>query len=182
LIGLLARRNGAGRVAVVDPIERRRALAVSLGADAALDPAAATADALSVVLGGRPDLVFEASGSPAALQTAVDAVADEGTVTVCSWYGTKPVPLMLGGRFHRGRIRLRSTQVGRIPPELAGRWSYERRRSTVLDLLAELPVERLISHRFPFADAPSAYALLADQPGQTAQVVLTYEPCLTHGS
>ena len=182
LIGLLARRNGAGRVVVVDPIERRRALAVSLGADAALDPAAATADALSVVLGGRPDLVFEASGSPAALQTAVDAVADEGTVTVCSWYGTKPVPLMLGGRFHRGRIRLRSTQVGRIPPELAGRWSYERRRSTVLDLLAELPVERLISHRFPFADAPSAYALLADEPGETAQVVLTYEPRLTPGS
>jgi 2-desacetyl-2-hydroxyethyl bacteriochlorophyllide A dehydrogenase len=175
LIGLLARRNGAGRVAVVDPFERRRALAVALGADAALDPAAATSAVITDALGGRPDLVFEASGSPTALQAAVDAVADEGTVTVCSWYGTKTVPLMLGGRFHRGRIRLRSTQVGRIPPELSSRWSYERRRSTVLELLAALRVDRLISHRIPFEDAPQAYALLTDRPEKTTQVVLTYE-------
>ncbi len=185
LIGLLARRNGAGRVVVVDPIERRRSLALGLGADAALEPAAATPDALSETLGGRPDLVFEASGSPAALQAAIEAVADDGTVTVCSWYGTKDVPLMLGGRFHRGRITLRSTQVGRIAPELSGRWSYERRRATVLDLLATLPVNRLISHRFAFEDAPAAYALLTDRPAETTQVILTYDPAdalLTTGS
>ena len=125
LVGLLARLNGAARVAVVDPVERRRSLAVDLGASTALDPSDATPERLAEILGGRPDLVYEASGSPRALQSAIDAVADEGTVTVCSWYGTKDVPLMLGGRFHRGRIRLRSTQVGRLPPELAGRWSYE---------------------------------------------------------
>jgi 2-desacetyl-2-hydroxyethyl bacteriochlorophyllide A dehydrogenase len=176
LIGLLARRNGAGRVVVVDPIERRRSLALTLGADAALAPAAAIPDALSDALGGRPDLVFEASGSPPALQAAIDAVADDGTVTVCSWYGTKGVPLMLGGRFHRGRITLRSTQVGRIAPALSGRWGYTRRRATVLDLLAALPVESLVSHRFAFEDAPAAYALLIDRPAETAQVILTYDP------
>jgi threonine dehydrogenase-like Zn-dependent dehydrogenase len=175
LIGVLARRNGAGRVVVVDPIERRRALALALGADAALDPDHATPEALTGALGGQPDLVFEASGSPSALQTAIDAVADEGTVTVCSWYGTKSVPLLLGGRFHRGRIRLRSTQVGRVPPELLGRWSYERRRATVLDLLAVLPVERLTSHRVPFEDAPAAYAMIADRPEDVVQVVFTYQ-------
>jgi 2-desacetyl-2-hydroxyethyl bacteriochlorophyllide A dehydrogenase len=175
LIGLLARSNGADRVVVVDPIERRRALALELGAvNGALAPAEATPDALSDALGGRPDLVYEASGSPAALQTAIDAVADEGTVTVCSWYGTKDVPLMLGGRFHRGRIRLRSTQVGRLPPELAGRWSYERRRATVIDLLGRLPVEQIVSHRFAFEDAPAAYRLLAERSDETTQVLLTY--------
>jgi threonine dehydrogenase-like Zn-dependent dehydrogenase len=119
--------------------------------------------------------VFEASGSPSALQTAIDAVADEGTVTVCSWYGTKAVPLTLGGRFHRGRIRLRSTQVGRVPPELLGRWSFERRRSTVLELLAALPLDELVSHRYPFEDAPDAYKLIAGHPDETTQVLLTYQ-------
>src|SRR5262249_5156771 len=153
---------------------RRRALAVDLGASAALDPSVATPERLAEILGGRPDLVFEASGSPRALQAAIDAVPDEGTVTVCSWDGTKDVPVMLGGRFHRGRIRLRSTQVGRLPPELAGRWSYERRRATVLDLLAVLPVDRMVSHRFAFENAPAAYWLLAGRPDETTQVLLTY--------
>ena len=174
LIGLLARRNGAERIVVVDPFERRRALALSLGADAALDPASATPDAISDLLGGRPDLVYEASGSPAALQTAIEAVADDGTVTVCSWYGTKAVPLMLGGRFHRGRVQLRSSQGGRIAPELGSRWEYGRRRATVLALLATVPVERLIGHRFAFEDAPAAYSLVADRPEEATQVVLTY--------
>jgi 2-desacetyl-2-hydroxyethyl bacteriochlorophyllide A dehydrogenase len=175
LIGVLARRNGAGRVVVVDPFERRRAQALAFGADAALDPPAATPAALAEALGGRPDIVFEASGSPSALQSAIDAVADEGTVTVCSWYGTKPIPLMLGGRFHRGRIRLRSTQVGRVPPELLGRWSFERRRTAVLEILRALPLGELISHRYPFEDAPAAYALIADRPEETTQVLLTYQ-------
>jgi 2-desacetyl-2-hydroxyethyl bacteriochlorophyllide A dehydrogenase len=174
LIGLLARRNGAGRVAVVDPFERRRALALSLGAYAALDPADAAPDALSDVLGGRPDLVYEASGSSTALQAAIEAVADEGTVTVCSWYGTRTAPLMLGGQFHRGRIHLRSSQVGRIAPELGGRWGYSRRRQAVLALLSELPLERLISHRFAFEEAPEAYALVAGRADETVQVILTY--------
>src|SRR5262249_54719281 len=47
LIGLLARLNGAARVAVLDPIARRRALAVSLGASAALDPSDAAPGALA---------------------------------------------------------------------------------------------------------------------------------------
>jgi len=55
-----------------------------------------------------------------------------------------------------------------------GRWTFERRRASVLDLLAALPVERLISHRISFEDAPSAYALVADRPGESQQVVLTY--------
>ena len=51
LIGLLARRNGAGRVVVVDPIPLRRLLATELGADAALAPAVAAPDRLENILG-----------------------------------------------------------------------------------------------------------------------------------
>ena len=174
LIGLLARRNGAGRVVVLDPIERRRLLGLALGADAALDPRSVTSSDIADVLGGQPDIVFEASGNPGALQLALDAVADEGTILVCSWYGTKTVPLNLGQRFHRGRVRLRSTQVGRIAPELSARWDYARRRAAVIDLLATLPLDQLVSHRFPFEDAGPAYRLVDERPEAALQVVLTY--------
>ena len=182
LIGLLALRNGAGRVVVVDPFERRREAALSLGADAALAP---SPDLLNDVLralwrdgegprDGLADVVYEASGNPAALQAALDCVTDEGTVVVCSWYGTKSAALELGGRFHRGRIQVQSSQVGRINPALAPRWDHGRRISVVRRLLAELPLERLISHRVPFDEAERAYRLVDEHPDETLQVVLTY--------
>jgi len=125
--------------------------------------------------GGRGvDVVIEASGNGAALQTAIDAVADEGTVVVASWYGTKPVTLTLGGHFHRGRVRLRSSQVGRLNPELTPRWDYARRLETVVDLLPRLRLAELISHRFSFDDAPEAYRLVDERPGEVAQVALVY--------
>ena len=182
LIGLLARRNGAGRVVVVDPFQRRREVALSLGADAALAPSPDLNDDVARALwcggegprDGLADIVYEASGNPAALGAALECVTDEGTVVVCSWYGTKPATLDLGGRFHRGRIRVHSSQVGRINPALAPRWDHGRRISVARRLLAELPLERLISHRIPFDQAARAYRLVDEHPEETLQVVLTY--------
>jgi threonine dehydrogenase-like Zn-dependent dehydrogenase len=108
------------------------------------------------------------------LQGAIDAVADEGTLMVVSWYGTKAVTLELGGHFHRGRIRLRSSQVGRIDPALAPRWDRTRRTALVRDLLPQLHLTELISHRLPFSAAPDAYRLIDERPGEALQVVLTY--------
>jgi 2-desacetyl-2-hydroxyethyl bacteriochlorophyllide A dehydrogenase len=175
LIGLLARRNGAGRLIVVDAYERRRALARHLGADEVFAPAADLAGRLRDATAGRgADLVFEASGNPAALQTALDAVATHATVVVCSWYGAKPVALDLGGHFHRGRVRIRSSQVGQVDPGLLPRWDRARRAAEILALLPELPLEQLISHRIPFRAAAEAYRLVDERPEETVQVILTY--------
>src|SRR5207249_3432788 len=125
--------------------------------------------------GGRgADIAIDASGSPAALQEAIDCVAPEGTVVVCSWYGEKPVPLDLGGRFHRGRVRLISSQVGRIDPSLSPRWYRERRLELATSLLGELILADLVTQRIPFARAGEAYALLDDRDAETVQVVLDY--------
>ena len=100
--------------------------------------------------------------------------APEGTVVVCSWYGEKPVALDLGGRFHRGRVRLISSQVGRIDPSLAPRWDRERRLELATALLGELILAELITHRIPFARAAEAYALVDHWDAETIQVVLDY--------
>jgi len=93
---------------------------------------------------------------------------------VCSWYGEKPVPLDLGGLFHRRRVRLVSSQVGRIDPSLAPRWDRERRLDLATELLGELLLADLITHRIPFARAAEAYALLDGRAAETVQVVLDY--------
>ena len=176
LVAQLLRRAGARRVLTVDRLERRRALSRQVGADATFAPGPDLPAQLRARNDGRAaDIAIEVSGSAAALQSAIESVLDEGTVIVASWYGAKPVTLNLGGSFHRGRIRLRSSQVGRLNPELAPRWDHARRFETVLALLPRLRLAELITHRVPFAEAAAAYELIDRRPGETAQVVLVYD-------
>ena len=172
LVTQLLCRSGA-RVIAVEPSALRRSFAERCGADAAIAPG--DESFLRTFTSGRgADIAIDASGSPSALQQAIDSVAIEGTVVVCSWYGDKPVPLDLGGRFDRGRVRLVSSQVGRIDPALAPRWDRERRLELATDLLRELVLADLITHRIPFAQAAEAYALLDGGAAETVQVVLDY--------
>jgi 2-desacetyl-2-hydroxyethyl bacteriochlorophyllide A dehydrogenase len=167
LITQLVKRTGVSHLAVVDPIPRRRQLAERLGADVAYAP--------SVSLRGMDfDVAIEASGNVNALDQALGSVAFGATVVVCSWYGTKPVPLLLGGPFHRRRLRIVSSQVSTIDGALQPRWSRERRMTVACDLLATLDLDSLISHRVPFEQAAEAYRLVDERPDETVQVVLTY--------
>ena len=175
LVTMLLKRTGARPVIAADLHEHRRDAAMGAGADHAVASGDGLVDEVLALTGGRGvDLVIEASGSPAALQSCIDTAAFGGTVVVASWYGTREVGLRLGGAFHRRRLRLVSSQVSTLDPTLAPRWSRERRTELVQRLLTELPLEDLISHRFPFADAPSAYELLETKPEECLQVVFDY--------
>lgn len=175
LVARLLKLAGAGAVLVVDPLERRRKLALAAGADGAFGPEGANGRVMDLTGGRGVDVAVEVSGSGAALQAAIEAVATEGTVVVASWYGTRPIALDLGGRFHRGRVSLRSSQVGRLNPELQPRWDRERRTETVIGLLDRLDLRDLISHCLPFGRAPEAYRLLDQGPEEAVQVVFSYE-------
>jgi len=167
LITQLLQRTGVSQIVAVDPIGARRELALQVGADRALDSG----------LGSRGadfDLAIEASGNPAALNQALDSVAFGGTIVVCSWYGTKPASLMLGGAFHRRRLRIVSSQVSTIDTALQPRWSRERRQALACELLPRLKLNGLISHSFPMAHSAEAYDLVDAHPEKAMQVVLTY--------
>jgi 2-desacetyl-2-hydroxyethyl bacteriochlorophyllide A dehydrogenase len=174
LVARLLRLAGAGAVLVVDRLQRRRKLALAAGADHALGIEGLNERIMEITGGRGVDVAIEASGSGDALQAAIEAVATEGTVVVASWYGTRPVTLDLGEHFHRGRVRLRSSQVGRLDPELAPRWDRDRRTETVIALLDKLELGNLISHRLPFDEAAEAYPLLEERPSEAVQVVFTY--------
>lgn len=159
-----------------DRYERRRDAARTLGADRSLDPDDGPVDdAFERVAGSRADLSYEVSGNPDALDDAIATTGYDGRVIVGSWYGTRESTLALGGRFHRDRIAVRSSQVSTIEPTHRGRWDRSRRHDVAWEWLRRLDVESLLTHEFPLEDAADAYRLLEQRPEETLQVLLTYD-------
>lgn len=183
VVGLLTTallgRIPLGSLVTADRYAPRRELSREFGADRCLDPAVGDITGLDEVTGGDGaavgvDLTYELSGAPEALSTAIDATGFGGRVVIGSWYGSKPVELDLGGRFHRSRIRLMSSQVSTIDPALRGRWSRERRLRTARRWLDDIDIDALVTHRVPIEDAAHAYELLDERPAEAVQVLLTY--------
>jgi 2-desacetyl-2-hydroxyethyl bacteriochlorophyllide A dehydrogenase len=158
----------------VEPVAGRRRLARRLGADIATAPEGLDHLYDPAQDGAGADLALELSGSPAALGAAVSATGYDGRVLIGSWYGTKGMDLDLGGRFHRSRISMESSQVSTIDPELRGRWDADRRYAAAWDRLAELPVGALPLERRPVERAAAAYDRLAERPGELVGTLFTY--------
>lgn len=154
----------------VDRYENRRALSESLGADRSVAPSE-----VSSAIDDDPDIVFELSGNPDALEDAIDVTGYAGQVIVGSWYGSKDVTLGLGEAYHRSHVRVRSSQVSRVDPDHADRWDKNRRMGYVRSWLADHDPTELLTHEFDIERAEDAYRLLDDRPDDAVQVVLSYE-------
>jgi 2-desacetyl-2-hydroxyethyl bacteriochlorophyllide A dehydrogenase len=165
LTALLLQRSGR-RPVCIEPLAWRRGLAASLG--------------IPAIAPGEPSreefpLVIEASGNPQAPGEALDMLGHEGTLLVASWYGRQPVTLPLGGAFHRRRLTIRSSQVSTVPARLGARWTVARRRAEVARLLAELPLEELCTHSFPFSGAGAAFRAVDEGLPGLMHAVLEYD-------
>lgn len=177
---LLARLPLASLI-TLDRYPLRREWSRKLGAAASLDPAnpQTLAELRSLLQGERPyggaDLTYELSGSPQALDQAIEVTGYNGRILTGSWYGQKRANLNLGGHFHRSHIQIISSQVSRIAPRWNGRWTKARRLQLAWEMLALHHPEKLITHRFPIAQAAQAYQLLDQTPEQAVQLLLTYD-------
>ncbi len=158
-----------------DNYKARREISLALGAADSLDasqpdfPARARA-----LLKTGADLTFELSGNPAALNDAIALTAFSGRVVIGSCYGEKRASLDLGGSFHRSRIRLISSQVSTLAPELSGRWDKSRRFAAAWQALRRIQPEKWITHRFALSRVDEAYALLQDRPQEAIQILIEY--------
>ena len=157
LTALLSRFPLGGLIAV-EPNPGRRRRSLEFGAREAVAPEQAVERVRQAFPGGA-ELVFEVSGNRSALDPAIQAAARDGRVIAGSWLAGGETPLDLGGWFHRGRIRIVSSQVSHLPP-LEPSWTVERRRRTAWELLGGVPLETLVTLRVPLADAGTAYARL----------------------
>jgi len=158
-----------------DCYELRRKASLSLKVSDVLDPNSESFQNDSPAYAQRKfDLTFELSGNPAALNDALALTAFSGRIIIGSWYGEKPAGIDLGGAFHRSRIRLISSQVSTIAPELSGRWDKARRFEVAWQALEKIKPEKWITHRFSIDQAQEAYRLLDENPHETIQVLVTY--------
>ena len=181
VVGLLVtqwvKRTAARKVITVESIPARQELSKRFGSDLVLNPV--TQDiglAVRELTGGRgADVVIEVSGSYAALQEAIRTAAPDTTVTAMSWYGGTGDALALSDEFHHNRITVKSSQVGKVGPELSATHNLGRRADNVIQAFGELDLAPLVSDRVPFADAPAGYALVDARDERTTQVVFTYQ-------
>lgn len=161
----------------LDRYPRRREKSMQLGAHASYDPGSRLdLDEIKKNLDTEAgaDLIYEISGHPDALDSAIALASFATRIVVGSWYGTKRSALDLGSNFHRHRIRIISSQVSTIDPVFSGRWDKKRRMDVVFDMLRHVRPAHLISHHFPVQDAAAAFAMLDKNPTDGIQVVLDY--------
>jgi 2-desacetyl-2-hydroxyethyl bacteriochlorophyllide A dehydrogenase len=177
VVGLLATallaRFPLAALAVAEPQPRRTQAARALAAR----PILTGGGEIRRAFGARgADLVYELSGNPEALDEAIAAAGHEARLVVGSWYGDKRARVDLGGRFHRRRLRIVSSQVSHIGAALSARWDRERRWGAAWKALGDIDTLPLVSHRVPFEEAQAAYELLDRSPGDVLQVLLEHRP------
>ena len=152
----------------IDPLPKNRLWAQRMGVSQALSPDEWEAHCASL------DAVFELSGSPEALATAIRLCAYSGRVLIGSWYAGREAAMPLGTHFHRNKIELISSQVSRIHPRWTGSWSSLRRREAVLQHLKACQPGCLITHQFSCENASQAYTTLCDPDQHALQIMFTY--------
>ncbi len=155
-----------------DCYEIRRQASQAIGIKTSFDPEHKDQSTLTL---NKFDLTFELSGRPETLNDALAITTFSGRIVIGSWYGEKRAPLDLGGVFHRSRIKLISSQVSTIAPELSGRWDKARRFGVAWEALNRIQPQKWITHRFPIEEAAKAYGLLDQNPQETMQVLFEYK-------
>ena len=184
LSSLLAQFPLAELIAV-DGIAERRDSALRLGVTQVYDPGSAMQLAgltqslhlpvqLSATPGAGADLLYEVCGVPEVLNLAIELCSFSGRIVIGSWYGDKSANIHLGGAAHRNRIKLISSQVSTIAPELLGRWDKTRRFQTAWDMIRRVQPQELISHRVPIEQAGAMYEILDRTPEKVLQAIFIY--------
>ena len=162
LVGHLCQTVAGAEVTLVDIDAAKSDLAAALGL-AFATPATARGECAAVV---------HTSASAAGLETALNLAGDEATVLEMSWYGAGRIEVALGGVFHSRRLKLVSSQVGKVSPSRRQSFTYAQRLAAAIDLLADARLDALLAPAVRFADlADLVPGLLTPGRGTLCQVI-----------
>jgi L-iditol 2-dehydrogenase len=153
LASQVARRSGAARVFVVEPLEHRRATALRSGADGVFAPEHAL-DAVLEATGGRGvDVAIEMAGTDAAIEIAVETIRPGGRIVLGG------IPSEDRSSFPAGTARrkgLTFTMVRRMNA------TYPR----AIELASKaIDLDLLVTEHYPLTEAAKAFATAAERHG-----------------
>jgi threonine dehydrogenase-like Zn-dependent dehydrogenase len=164
LLAYLCARLPGAEVTLVDVVASRAMLADAVGARFANPPDAPQ----------NCDLVFHASGTGAGLATALQLAGEEAAIVEMSWYGQGDVAAPFGEAFHSRRLRLLSSQVGRVAPSHRLRWTPARRIAAAISLLADPVLDKLLAPPLGFKDLPDKLAIVFAPEGNGLCPIVRY--------
>ncbi len=162
LIGAL-RRAGAGRIVACDIASLPLNCAREMGADETID-LSTQADRLEVYKAekGQFDTVFEASGSQAALRTALDLIRPRGVLVTVGMGGDVSLPM---------------TQLVAKEVDMRGTFRFHAEFATAVRFLNEglINGKPVITRVLPMDQAIEAFKLAADK-SQSLKVQIQFAP------
>ena len=162
---MAARLVGASQIIAVDPLAPRRALALELGATAAIDPGSGdVVEAVRALLPGGADFVFNTTAQSQVIDAGLAMLGMRGVLGFVSAppqpWTTKLFPLLAGGKSLRGILGGDAAPQIAIPL-LLDYWRQGR-----------FPLERLITH-YSFDDIATAFGAVHN--GSAIKPVLQME-------
>ncbi len=162
LVHLLAGRlYGAGPILVVEPDEARRAVALELGADAAVAPEGAVTLGRDLTGGEGFPSVAVAVGLAPALPLALDLARRLGAINLFAGFPPGSAHSLDLNRIHYDEVRIFGTQ--NAPFHLFARASR---------LIPRLPLlDRIVTNRYPLAAAADAYTARLGHEGLKSAVI-----------
>ncbi|MBO7744817.1 zinc-binding alcohol dehydrogenase [Paenibacillus sp. MWE-103] len=168
LAAQMAKLAGASYVAVVDPIAKRREVAMRAGADVCYDP---TVDDVGLLLKQDTeklgvDAVIETSANEFALQHALRGLAYGGAIAFVGWARPfKGGGMDWGREAHFNNAKLVFSRACSEPNPDHPRWDFKRIREASWNLLAagKIDCEAIINPVVPFGQAAEAYETYVDQ-------------------
>lgn len=162
LVGFLCARIEGAEVTLIDSDPAREVLAQALNLKFAM-PGAAPGDC---------NFVFHASATAAGLATALEIAGDEATIIELSWYGAGTVAVPLGGAFHSRRLKIVSSQVGKVAPSHRASFTHRQRLEAAIKLAADQRLEALLAPAVAFGELPDRLPdILKPRSGILCQLV-----------
>lgn len=165
LLMMLARVCAGSRVVTADPVPARRRKSIELGADESFDPAGVDmVEAIHTRTSGRgADVVLVAAPQRELLEQALTLTRPGGRVLLFAYND----PLL--------RVEFPAATVGIDEKEILGSYSasYDlQQESARLIFERVLPVQKLISHRFPLSEIEQALNLAAHPTEESLKIIV----------
>lgn len=159
----LAKLSGAGKVLLSEPVAARRELALSLGADGAIDPMNEELNARLTELTGQDgaNVVIECVGSPRTVSQAVDAATRCGRIVL---FGVPPVDGVLSTSLYAIYQKELTILGSFVNPDTQS-------RAVALIASGRLKLKPLITHRFPVCQLEDAIKM--QQGAESVKVLVT---------
>ncbi len=178
-IGLLAVRlaalSGAEQIFAVDPLPKRRELALAYGAQHVLDPFEVDAALEIHKLTGGPgvDVAIELSATYAGLHSAIRATRMEGTICASGVYQGEGQGLWLGREFHRNRLTMivpHGCFLGHKPRDYS-RWDEYRAYDAIISMMRQdvLTAPGLIQPLVSLDEGPAVWDLVVNRPAEVVK-------------